>query len=394
MVRRIWELTCNGEEDQASEFPELDIPAGESRVFELPITYLEQSKEYFLNIKFYNRQSTSWAPEKSLVAWEQIPLSRTHKGRKGIEPIPTAAGWTRVHEKDDRITLFTESDYEVFDKKLGLLVEMSNGNGLIMRGPLLNVWRAPTDNDGIKILSDRLTESMKVLPYWESLGLPQLQHRLKSFRLVQRSDQPAMVVIQHQASGRGIWDDFTHTQRYTLLPSGMLLVSNLIKIGNGIIDLPRVGVSMCLPPGFEYLGWYGRGPWENYSDRKSSAMVGLYQNNVSSEYIPYIQPQEHGHKTDVSDLVLRNKAGLGLNIEGFPLIEFNASHFTDNDLYLARHTIDLKPRPETWLSIDTAMRGLGTASCGPDTLDKYRLLKSSYRFIYSLRLINSIPVTT
>ena len=124
---------------------------------------------------------------------------------------------------------------------------------------------------------------------------------------------------------------------------------------------------------------------ENYSDRKSSAMVGMYYSSVSSEYIPYIMPQEHGHKTDVRSLVLLNKDRIGIYVQGFPLFEFNASHFTDNDLYHARHTMDLQPRPEIWLNIDAAMRGLGTASCGPDTLDQYRLLKSSYRFTYSLQ---------
>jgi beta-galactosidase len=384
-----WELTCNGGEDEAGIFSDLDIPAGKSRVYELPITYLEQSDEYFLTFRFHNRHVTSWAPAGSLVAWEQIPLSRPHAAMKAVGTILAADAWARIHEKGDLITLYTEPAYAVFDKKLGQLVEFSNGNRLIERGPLLNVWRAPTDNDGIKILSDRLTESMKVLTYWESLGLPQLQHRLKSFRLVQKSGQPATVVIQHQASGRERWDDFTHTQHYTFLASGKLVVSNLIKMGNGIIDLPRVGINMCLPPGFEYLRWYGRGPWENYSDRRSSAMVGLYSTKVASEYIPYIMPQEHGHKTDVSGLTLHDKNGIGINLEGYPFFEFNASHFTDNDLYLARHTIDLQPRPEIYLYIDTAMRGLGTASCGPDTLDQYRLLKSSYRFTYSLAPINS-----
>ena len=72
-----------------------------------------------------------------------------------------------------------------------------------------------------------------------------------------------------------------------------------MRVGDGITDMPRVGVSMALAPGLEQLDWYGRGPWENYTDRKASAMVGLYQSTVSEQYVPYIMPQEHGHKTDV-----------------------------------------------------------------------------------------------
>jgi beta-galactosidase len=138
----------------------------------------------------------------------------------------------------------------------------------------------------------------------------------------------------------------------------------------------------------ENLEWYGRGPWENYSDRKSSAMIGFYKNTVKGQYTPYILPQEHGHKCDVRWLSLCDPNGYGIRVEGFPTYEFSASHFTANDLFAAHHTDELKPRNETWLNIDHRMRGLGTASCGPDTLDQYRLLESSYEFTYSLQLID------
>jgi beta-galactosidase len=116
-------------------------------------------------------------------------------------------------------------------------------------------------------------------------------------------------------------------------------------------------------------------------------MIGHYVSTVSDQYIPYIMPQEHGHKTDVRWLTLYNQDGYGIKVEGFPSFEFSASHFTANDLFSARHTYELTPRSETWLNIDHGIRGLGTASCGPDTLDQYRLLKPKYEFIYSLELI-------
>jgi beta-galactosidase len=103
-------------------------------------------------------------------------------------------------------------------------------------------------------------------------------------------------------------------------------------------------------------------------------------------------PQEHGHKTDVRWLSLCDQDGHGIKVEGFPSFEFSASHYTANDLYVAHHTYDLKPRHEIWLNIDLAMRGVGTASCGPDTLDEYRLLKSKFEFTYALEPINRSPV--
>jgi len=97
-------------------------------------------------------------------------------------------------------------------------------------------------------------------------------------------------------------------------------------------------------------------------------------------------PQEHGHKTDVRWLSLTDDAGRGLMVLGNPTFEFSASHFTADDLYRARHTIDLRARDEVILNLDHRQRGLGTASCGPDTLEPYRLLDSEYRFAYRLRI--------
>jgi beta-galactosidase len=161
-------------------------------------------------------------------------------------------------------------------------------------------------------------------------------------------------------------------------------VENTVQVGEGIADLPRVGVSLTLTPGREKLDWFGRGPWENYGARKASAMVGLYRDTVTDQYVPYIMPQEHGHKTDIRWLALTDVRGRGVRVAGDPTLEFSASHFTAGDLYTARHTSDLRPRPEVILNLDAAQRGLGTGSCGPDTLPQYCLLASEYRFAYRL----------
>lgn len=135
------------------------------------------------------------------------------------------------------------------------------------------------------------------------------------------------------------------------------------------------------------MTWHGRGPWDNYPDRKVSAIVGVYASTVSEQYVPYIMPQEHGHKTDVRWLTLTDTRGRGLRVSGDPLISFSASHFTKEDLFAAQHTYDLKPREEIILSLDFAQRGLGTASCGPDTLPEYRLMEPRYAWSYRVEVI-------
>jgi beta-galactosidase len=212
-------------------------------------------------------------------------------------------------------------------------------------------------------------------------------------RLAQTADSLPAVEIIHQASGRECWEDFQHVHRYQLLPSGELRVENTIRLGSGITDIPRVGVSMTLDPSLEQLAWFGAGPWDSYADRKAAAVIGGYESTVTAQYVPYIMPQEHGHKTDTRWLALTATDGHGLKVLGEPVIEFSASHFTANDLFQAKHTYELKPRPEVILNLDHAQRGLGTASCGPDTLERYRLLKSSYQFSYRLQLLCSLPRT-
>ena len=385
----LWELTCNGVTVTKGELPDLDIPPGKSRLYELTFPAFNiGAGEYFLNFHFYVRESNAWAPYEHEVAWEQLHLSKPQGRKNQIYHAQVQKRVPEMIENGNLITLSTDDMSVVFNQESGEMVEFGDGINLLQRGPLLNVWRAPIDNDGIKLLSDRLEETWKVLSFWKLLGLPELKHRLKSFRILKKPDQPVSIIITHSASGRANWDDFTHIHRYTLLSSGKLLVSNQVLMANGIIDLPRVGIDLSFNSSQEELEWYGRGPWENYPDRKASAMIGHYTSTVNEEYIPYILPQEHGHKTDVRWFSLYDHDGHGVKVEGSPIFEFSASHFKANDLYSAHHTYELSPRNEIWLNIDRCMRGLGTASCGPDTLDQYRLLKPKYDFTYTLEIIN------
>ncbi|MBX3083780.1 MAG: DUF4981 domain-containing protein [Anaerolineae bacterium] len=373
-----WELTVDGDIVQTGKLPALDIGPGEFR----DVTFVEMAAatgEAFLNFRFYQAEDTLWAKQGHLVAWEQIALP-VQKAAPAEQPP------TRVIASEDtgKIVLTVGEVHATFDKASGTLTAYGKtGQNHIQQGPRLNVWRAGTDNDGIKLQNlDR-----KVLGKWLKLGLDRVQHQLKSIKLIQAENQLPVVEIVQQASGRAKWDDFQHTQRYQLLPSGQLAVENTVQIGSEINDIPRVGVSLTLDHGLEQLAWFGRGPWENYADRKASAMVGRYQSTVSAEYVPYVMPQEHGHKTDVRWLALTGGDHHGVKVEGAPLIEFSASHFTDADLYAAKHTYDLTPRADVILNLDLGQRGLGTASCGPDTLERYCLMEPQYTFSYRLELI-------
>jgi len=377
-LRGDWELIVDGNRIVGGELPALKIAPGKTLDVPLAVDANLPVGERFLNFRFTQQEATPWVPAGHEVAWEQLVWGGTRADTPAspIEPVSAV-------DDDQNIRLSVGDVEAVFDKSSGLLLSYGANKNLLVRGPRLNVWRAGTDNDGIKLMLG----PDKVLYHWLDKKLDQVEQRLVGIHLVEDPSGLPGVEVIHEASGRGQWDDFRFTQRYTLLPSGDLLVSNEVEIGDDLTDLPRVGVTLALESDLEQLEWYGRGPWENYTDRKTSAMVGRYRGTVSGQHVPYIMPQENGHKTDVRSIDLTDADGKGLRVEGHTLLEFNASHFTDNDLYACRHTTDLHPRPEIILNLDAAQRGLGTASCGPDTLDKYKLLEKAYRFGYTLRVL-------
>jgi beta-galactosidase len=246
-----------------------------------------------------------------------------------------------------------------------------DGRNVLVDGPRLQLWRAPTDNDGLPQVPSRQSG---VLPQWLDLGLDEAQLDVVSARV-----SGSAVELVHRATGL-----VTHRQRYRLLATGELHVENVVELAPKVRDVPRIGAGLALLPGLERLAWYGRGPLEAYSDRLASTVVGRFESTVTDQYVPYIVPQEHGHHPDTRWLTLTDDAGFGLRVRGLPMIGFGASHFTAADLTTARHTNELEPRPEVLLSLDHAQRGLGTASCGPDTAVRYRLLEPRYSFDYAL----------
>ena len=227
---------------------------------------------------------------------------------------------------------------------------------LVLDGPHLQLWRAPTDNDGLPLVPDK---SPGPLGRWLELGLDS-----------------------------GIPDGVVHRRQVHRLEGGGVLFEHEVELPEELADLPRIGVVLTLAPGLERLEYRARGPWENYSDRQASAVVGRYRSTVTDQYVPYIAPQEHGHHGDARWLTLTDEQGRGIKVTAQPTIGFSASHFTAADLTAARHTIELEPRAEVILNLDHAQRGLGTASCGPDTSPRYRLRSGTHRFSYVIQQLD------
>ncbi|MGF1678547.1 MAG: glycoside hydrolase family 2 TIM barrel-domain containing protein [Candidatus Methylacidiphilales bacterium] len=375
-----WEVQVDGKRVRGGKLPRLNIAPGASLIWKLPGALPASSLgESWLMFRFVSTAATSWCSKGHEMARAQIQL-RTPPKRGKAKALVSNVSMT---EHADRIILQTDAHSVSMDRSLGFLSSLQRRKTeFLVSGPRLQIWRAATDNDGLKLRSD---QTGKALTRWLKAGLHRIDHRLESLRVSQKEGLPSIKVI-HSASGRNRFTDFRHEHIYTLLADGSLRVENRLDVDPELMDLPRVGVVMILPAGFEELEWFGRGPWENYSDRNQSAMVSRYQSTVEGQYVPYVMPQEHGHKTGVRWLALANgKNRLTVENIGEPL-NFNATHYSSEDLFEARHTTDLVAKPETLLYLDCAQRGLGTASCGPDTLVEYRLERKRYQWSFLLRL--------
>ena len=150
-------------------------------------------------------------------------------------------------------------------------------------------------------------------------------------------------------------------------------------------DLPRIGIKFELNDCFERFDWFGNGPHESYCDRKAGVRVGRYQSSVADQYIPYILPQEHGNLTDLRWMALSDGESNGLLFYSSNDFEGSVSHFPDEDLYQASHAFKMKPRQNTSVYLDHRQRGLGTASCGPDTLERYRIPAGIHFFDFFIK---------
>ncbi|HMO60172.1 MAG TPA: DUF4981 domain-containing protein, partial [Roseiflexaceae bacterium] len=373
-----WQLLVDGTVVQQGSIPPLDIKPQEFHDVTLPVSW-PAAGETFISFRFTTVHATPWAEAGHLVAWDQLPGP--------TEPVPmpvtAPAAATEVVTQGKRLVLAASEHQIAIDTTTGELVGFGVEN-LILRGPTLNLWRAPTDNDDMQA---RFGATDRALPLWRQLGITQLQRRLDSVAAVTDANGTPMIEVRCSMSGREQWEDVRVTHTYTLLADGALRVGTHVKLAPDLVDLPRVGIALQLSSALEQLVWYGRGPWDNYSDRKASSAVGRYESTVTAQYVPYIMPQEHGHKTDVRWLCLTDATGNGLEIRGDGLFEFSALHHSDEALTAAKFTPELQAQPEVFLNLDHGMRGLGTGLV-VDTLPPYQLNAPEYRFTFDLKRID------
>ncbi|MCP4751002.1 MAG: DUF4981 domain-containing protein [Proteobacteria bacterium] len=382
-----WELAIDGKTIQKGKLEKLDIDPGEKKTFVLPLkrATIEVDQESFLNLKFETIRNESWVEKGYEIAWEQfaMPDGWARIGKPATSPTKTTSDAVKVKEDKRRTAIEWAGLQCNIQKKSGRMTNLSVGGRVVVRQGLeLNLWRAPTDNDGIK---GRTDQDEKPMGRWLGWGLNELERNTEKVETIKRGNGSVAVVIKSTMVGADPGIMVVHEQNLIHYPNGDVFVKNKVKIPKILDDLPRIGVTLILDSEFENLTWFGRGPHETYCDRNAGAAVGRYSGTVGDQFVPYIVPQENGNKTDTRWLILENGSGCGLAVTDMDGLEFSVSHFQADDLYQARHTYELNPRKQIYLNLDMKQRGLGTAACGPDTLDEYKIGPGTHRFDFRLR---------
>ncbi len=384
-----WRLEVDGKTIAKGDLPRLNLKPQEFRAFKIPFPApaVARGCEAFLFIDCHTAQKMPWGPKGHLVAWDQfaVPVANDTKAKL---PKPNLAGATIEIIPQGAKRLLKARDFDLLVSPDGIDSLTLLGAPLLQSGPRFNLWRAPTDNDGVKGQPGAWTDPWKALARWVKSGYRDLKPETLRFDTAANPDGSATLILNRRFACGDTGKFITHDSTYTVRPDGLLRVNNRFILDEGLADPPRLGLLMMLPKGFENLAWFGRGPQETYADRKT-ACISRYESTVAAQYFPYVLPQEHGNHEDTRWLALTNDANLGLAIQfNKQPFNFSASHFTPEDLTPAQHTNEITMRDETCLCLDYRQRGLGTASCGPDALPQYLIQPGSYDFAYDLLLLN------
>ncbi len=397
-----WSLTENGETVQGGRL-RLDTPPREEEVVEIPYELPAGATdcEYHLLLRFCLSEDMQWASRGHEVAWEQFELScvpgvkpqarLSAVGADNPAPSPGGEGINgvdlNVEEAGELLAVTGDGFTYHFNRATGLLESGTWGQRpLIVAGPRFNAWRAPLANEldswpvyRTEMGMTREGMGLGLANGWRSLGLDNLNHRLNSFSLTEQTGDRVKITAETSVHAHNYRSGFAVRYCYTVEQTGLVkLTLKTIPAGNMTHWLPRIGLKMQLPRKYRALEWFGRGPHENYPDRKSGARVGRYTSTVEEEYQPYLIPQDYGNKTDVRWVALTADDGNGLYVTGDELLQFSAHHFSTDNLSRAGYTFQLEEDEAITLNIDHRVSGVGGTSIS--TLNQYRVLPRVYEF--------------
>ena len=381
-----WSLEEDGVETQNGTIAGLDVPAQQTRTFTIPYDRSKiTGKEVFLNIDFRLKNAEPLLTAGQVVAYAQLPVV-TKQACEGDCSKLLAEGHGKkkmklAAKKDNVIAVTTPNLTFKLDRTTGLISEYAyNGKSMLGEGGTLkpNFWRAPTDND----MGAGLQKKFKV---WKN---PQMNLKNIDVKKDKKANTVTIVTSFDMPEVQGQMD-ITYL---VFANTGAVKVTEDFKATEGakVSDMFRFGMLLQMPYSMEKSTYYGRGPIENYSDRKDCMRIAIYNDDADNQYFPYIRPQESGTKSDIRWWKQTDATGLGLQVKSCAPFYASALHFDteeldDGDEKEQRHSFDLKKSKFTNLFLDAAHMGVGGEnSWGAWPLEKYRVHYGNKTFNFVL----------
>ncbi len=349
--------------------------AGTTRTVTVPMPAIsrETGTEYLLNIFAYTKEASAVLAKGHEVAREQFVIHNENY----FTHIPGAPGIEIKNERNAYVMNANGVEVHI-GKNSGMIDRYTvNGRWFFRSNPRLNFWRPPTDND--------YGNNMPALSnIWRTAGRNTSVEKIEI-----RDDIDGKVIVAHIRLNDV---SSTNIMTYAMNEQGELRVtSHFIAGRDNLPEIPRIGMIFSLHRPYDNFRYYGRGPWENYSDRNTAAFIGIHESKVADQYHPYARPQENGYKTDIRWFTLSNENGDGILIEGLQPIGVSALHHLPEDFDAGltkknRHLSDITPRNEVVVCLDLAQRGVGGLdSWGALPFDEYRLRDKEYKYGFVIK---------
>lgn len=346
-----WAVEANGETIRSGKMNFPTLLPHQAKEMEIPMGTLPaaDNKEYFLTLRAFSKQATGAVPAGHEVAIEQMQLPvRLEKAQEQVN------GQIEKTETEDAITIQGKTqDFCIsFSKKTGEMTSLKyDGKEMLLAGLQPNFWRGITDNDVANGTQERCAT-------WREAGKKMVLKSIKAQADTRKATVTADFDMPEQESQMQI--------TYQMLANGNVEVNMHFMPGNKALpEMPRLGMRMILKGDYDQMTWLGRGPQENYADRKSGYLIGKYSASVWEQYHPYVRAQETANKCDVRWFTLASKAGAGIRVEGAEPLSVSAWNFPQDDLLYVPSTIEhrhggcVDKKDMVWVNIDHLQMGVG-----------------------------------
>jgi len=376
-----WSLIKNGIAIDSGTIKNVNVAPRTKGTLKVPFKIPENSlsgDEYYLDISVKVRNGTDLLPKGTEISYGQIALAFNginSKYNKGSDPVS-------IVDNSNSYNINGKKFEFIIDKSTGLIKSYKyNGVTLITEGPTPNFWRGNVENDSPGVRWSNAFDTN-----WRN-AMDNV--RCDSINVSNGSNGEKIIVSRLTLPKVG---STKVDVKYTIYGGGSVDVEfNVDATRAGLGNFLRIGSIMKLPSGAEKLTWYGNGPVETFNDRKTNGRMGVWESTVSDMFFPYLSADDTGNLTDLKWIAVQNeKKSVSLLIAAEGKVEGSALHFTPEDLMRADHPFKLKPRKETILSVDYGSMGTGSATCGPATLQEYRLPSDRpYNWKYTIIPISS-----